>query len=96
MHLNYYYFSIIIFISSILAESLIRALTPDFIDQYFPMKIISNLTPFPTPEGIMLAGMNNAVIPEAISLNTTVIIAVVYVLAFWGIAYFILTKKDIS
>ena len=89
--------SIITFICSIMAESIIRALVPDFIDQYFPMKIISNLTPFPTPDGLMMEQMQGAVIPpEAMSLNTTVIIAVVYVFAFWSISYFILTKKDIK
>ena len=88
--------SIIAFICSILAESIIRALVPDSIDQYFPMKIISNLTPFPTPKGFMMEEMRNAVILDVMSLNTTLIIAVVYILAFWGISYFILTKKDIK
>ncbi len=88
--------SIITFICSILAESIIRALVPDFIDQYFPMKIISNLTPFPTPDGMLVAEMRNAVIPDAMSLNTTLIVAVVYVFVFWGISYFMLTKKDIK
>ena len=84
------------FLCSILAESVIRALVPDTIDQYFPMKIISNLTPFPTPEGMMVAEMKNAVLPDVMSLGTTLSVAVVYVLVFWGIAYFILTKKDIK
>jgi ABC-type transport system involved in multi-copper enzyme maturation permease subunit len=88
--------SIITFICSILAESIIRALIPDTIDQYFPMKIISNLTPFPTPKGLMVADMKNAMLPEVMSLNTTLIVAVIYILAFWGISYFILTKKDIK
>jgi ABC-2 type transport system permease protein len=88
--------SIIMFLSSILAESIIRALVPDFIDQYFPMKIISNLTPFPTPEGMLVAEMKNAVLPDIMSLSTTITVAVIYVLVFWGIAYFILTKKDIK
>lgn len=88
--------SIIMFISSILAESIIRALIPDTIDQFFPMKIISNLTPFPTPKGFMVEELRNAVIPDAMSLNTTLIVAVVYIFVFWGISYFILTKKDIK
>ena len=88
--------SIILFICSILAESVIRALVPDFIDQYFPMKIISNLTPFPTPEGLMVEQLKNSDIPEAMSLGTTLTIAIIYVLAFWGMSYFILTKKDVK
>lgn len=87
--------SIIIFLCSILAESIIRALVPDAIDQYFPMKIISNLTPFPTPEGVTIAEMNT-VVPDVMTLNTTLIIGIVYVFVFWGISYFILTKKDIK
>jgi ABC-2 type transport system permease protein len=88
--------AIITFICSILAESIVRALVPDFIDQYFPMKIISNLTPFPTPKGFMVEDMRNAVIADTMSLNTTLIVAIVYVFLFWGISYFILTKKDIK
>ncbi|MDG1475555.1 MAG: ABC transporter permease [Vicingaceae bacterium] len=88
--------SIIAFICSILAESIVRALIPDAIDQYFPMKIISNLTPFPTPKGFMVEDMRNAVIADTMSLNTTLIVAVIYIFAFWGISYFILTKKDIK
>ncbi|MCB9359938.1 MAG: ABC transporter permease [Flavobacteriales bacterium] len=87
--------SIITFLCSILVESIIRAFVPSPIDQYFPMKIISNLTPFPTPNGIMVNQMGPTA-PETISLATTVIVAVVYILIFWGISYFILTKKDIK
>jgi ABC-2 type transport system permease protein len=88
--------SIITFICSILLESIIRALIPDFIDQYFPMKIISNLTPFPTPKELMMEQMQGAIIPDAIPLNTTLIVAVVYIFVFWGVTYFLLTKKDIK
>ena len=88
--------SIIAFICSIFAEWVIRFLVPDSIAEYFPMKIISNLTPFPTPKGFMVEDMRNAVIADAMSLNTTLIVAVIYIFAFWGISYFILTKKDIQ
>jgi hypothetical protein len=60
------------------------------------MKIISNLTPFPTPDGLMVEEMRDAVIPDAIPLNTTLIVAIAYIFIFWGISYFILTKKDIK
>ena len=88
--------SIITFICSILIESIIRAIIPDVIDQYFPMKIISNLTPFPTPEGFMVQEMKDSIIPNIMSLNTTLIIAVIYIFLFWGLSYVILTKKDIK
>ena len=87
--------SIITFLCSILVESIIRAFVPAPVDQYFPMKIISNLTPFPTPEGLMVNQMGPTM-PEAISLTTTVLVAVIYILIFWGISYYILTKKDIK
>lgn len=88
--------SIITFLCSILIESIIRAFVPFPADQYFPMKIISNLTPFPTPEGFMVNEMKNAVMQDPISLNTTVIVAIVYIIVFWGISFFILSKKDIK
>ena len=88
--------SIILFLCSILIESILRAFVPYPIDQYFPMKIISNLTPFPTPNGLMVNQMKGAIMQDPISLTTTVTMAIVYVLAFWGISYFILTKKDIK
>ncbi len=87
--------SIILFISSIFFESIIRLLIPDTLAQFFPMKIISNLTPFPSPEGVQVAN-TNGVIVEAVSLNTTLLIAVVYIFVFWGISYLLLTKKDIK
>ena len=88
--------SIITFICSILAESILRLLIPDSIDQYFPMKIISNLTPVPTPKGFKIAEIDNSVMQEAINLNTNLMVAVLYVFVFWGVSYFILTKKDIK
>jgi ABC-type transport system involved in multi-copper enzyme maturation permease subunit len=88
--------SIILLMCSILVENMISLLVPESIGQYFPMKIISNLTPFPTPEGVMVEQMKNSVLQEVMSLNTTLAFAVIYVLAFWAIAYFILTKKDIN
>ena len=88
--------SIILFLSSILTESILRSLVPDAIDRFFPMKIISNLTPLPTPKGMMLEQMKGSIVADSMALNTTLIVAIVYILVFWGIAYFILTKKDIK
>ena len=87
--------SIIIFLCSIIGESIIRALVPDQIDMYFPMKIISNLTPFPIPESILdqNIAMGDA---EPISLMTTLAIAAIYIVVFWAMSYLILLKKDIK
>ena len=83
--------SIILFISSIFLESIVRLLVPDKLGQFFPMKIISNLTPVPMAKSIQVM-----VVEESISLNTSLLTAVVYVIAFWGISYFILVNKDIK
>jgi ABC-type transport system involved in multi-copper enzyme maturation permease subunit len=88
--------SLILFICSILVENMIRLLVPEFIGQYFPMKIISNLTPLPIPEGVVVEQMKGSVLQEVMALNTSLIFAVIYILFFWGISYFILKKKDIN
>lgn len=104
--------SIIIFMLSILIESIVQVIIGIFstagIENYFPMEIIANLTPNPIMEAItvnqqaMQAGMQQpgmpppAPIAEAIPLSTNVYIAVAYIIAIWGITYFILTKKDIK
>jgi ABC-type transport system involved in multi-copper enzyme maturation permease subunit len=88
--------SIIIFIFSIILESIIQAFIPDSVDQYFPMEIIANLTPNPLTEMMMPPQMPGMVVPEVLSLNTTLMVAIAYIFAFWGISYFILSKKDIK
>ena len=104
--------SIIIFMLSILIESIIQVIIQIFsksgFENYFPMEIIANLTPNPILESLaanqqmMQAQMQQPgmppppPMPEPISLSTTVIVACVYILVFWGITYFILTKKDIK
>jgi len=87
--------SIILFICSIFVESIIRLFMPDVLAPYFPMKIISNLTPFPSPGGVQVSSIKG-VITDSISLNTSVIVAIIYIISFWGISYIILTKKDIN
>jgi len=87
--------SIILFICSIFVESIIRLFMPGVLALYFPMKIISNLTPFPSPGGIQVSSING-IITDSISLNTSVIVAIVYIISFWGISYIILTKKDVN
>jgi len=83
--------SIILFICSIFFEFIIRSLIPDNIDKFFPMKIISNLTPIPAPEGVQMDSL-----VESLPLNANLAIAVVYILIFWGLSYFIIANKDIK
>ena len=87
--------SIILFICSIFVESIVRLFMPDVLAPYFPMKIISNLTPFPSPGGVQVSSING-VITDSISLNTSAIVAIIYIISFLGISYIILTKKDIN
>lgn len=87
--------SIILFICSIFVESIVRLFMPDMLAPYFPMKIISNLTPFPSPGGVQVSSING-VITDSISLNTSAIVAIIYIISFLGISYIILTKKDIN
>ena len=83
--------SIIIFTFSIFFESILSYFVPDAIAQFLPLKIISNLTPVPTPKGIQIA-----VLAEAIPLNTSLMIVVIYILAFWGISFLTLNYKDVE
>ncbi len=96
--------SIIIFMFSILIESIIQVFVPGSIEKYFPMEIIANLTPNPLvsnmmPDPSQLPPGATVQMPpmfETIPLSTTVMVAAIYILAFWGVTYFILTKKDIK
>ena len=96
--------SIIIFMLSILIESIIQIFVPGSIEKYFPMEIIANLTPNPLMSNMMPdpsqlpPGATVQVPPmfESLPLSTTVLVASMYILVFWGVTYFILTKKDIK
>ncbi len=95
--------SIIIFLFSILIESIIQVFVPYPIDKYFPMEIIANLTPNPLVSNMMkqaqqmpIQDIQNQPMFDQIPLTTTVWVAVIYILVFWSISYFILTKKDIK
>ena len=81
----------IIFIFSIFFESILSYFVPDAIAPFLPLEIISNLTPVPTPKGIQVP-----ILAEAIPLNTSLMIAVIYILAFWGISFLTLNYKDVK
>lgn len=97
--------SIIIFMLSILIESIIQIFVPAGIERFFPMEIIANLTPNPIYQSMMVQAqqmqnmqMNGQVTPpqmDMLSLGTTIMVASIYIMLFWGVTYFILTKKDI-
>jgi len=91
--------SIILFLASIAIESIIQFAIPYPFDKYFPMETIANLTPNPFLNPIeMQPGIEvaNPLAQAQIPFNTTLIVSIIYIFIFWGITYFILTKKDIK
>lgn len=92
--------SIILFIFSIFLEGIARTIlrvttgTP-LISDFFPMHIISNLTPFPTPSGMLVDQLKEAVTRDSMPLDTSVIVAVIYIVIFSSFSYWFLEKKDI-
>ncbi len=101
--------SIILFLLySFPTEPIIRSFFSENIRQYFPIKIISNLTPKPeifnlqqsanfhSPSGdnfINIQGIN--IVPEQLSLQSTTVIAIAYILFFITISIFIMKKRNL-
>jgi len=92
--------SIIIFIFSIFIENIIKTIikvtTNLNITDYFPMEIISNLTPVPFPKGVLTNQIKNEIIKDSVSMQTSVIIAVTYIVIFSAFSYWLIEKKDIK
>lgn len=94
--------SIIIFMLSILIESIIQVFVPGNIEKYFPMEIIANLTPNPLVSNMMPdmsqlpPGTEIPPMFEQMPLSTTIFVATIYILVIWAATYFMLTKKDIK
>jgi len=89
-------------------EPIIRSFFSKNIRQYFPIEIISNLTPKPdifnlqqqtnfhSPSGnnfINLQGID--IVPNQLSLQTTTIIAFAYIIIFIGVSLFIMKKRNL-
>lgn len=97
--------SIILFLLYfIFIEPIFRAFCPVVIRPWFPVKIIRHLTP--VPEVLRMttsSGGNNAnmtfeklgIMPAQLSMHTTVIMAVIYILIFIFLIFFLIRKKDI-
>ena len=91
----------------IMIEPIIRAFFPSSIDKFFPVKIISNLTPIPDFFGIAASDLiqvnngssnsisNMGILPEHLSLGPAVLVSIVYVIAFYLISRYILLKLDL-
>lgn len=90
-------------------EPIIRGLLPDEIIRYFPMKVISNLTPLPARDLFQMdtqsqfyGNMNgqtyqmpvNQEIVADLSLTTNTTLAVIYIAIFISLSYIIVKKKN--
>lgn len=90
--------AIILFIFSIIMEGIVRAFIPDQVDQYFPMKILSNLIPNPVETKLMqMLPQQPGQAAEAFSIPITenTIIALGYIVIFIILSYIILKKRDL-
>jgi ABC-2 type transport system permease protein len=92
----------------ILIEPILRKFFPHDVRQYFPVKIISNLTPMPefltvTSEESFLGGSGKSnldfdvigIRPEPLPLFTTVIMAIFYIALFAFLTSLIIRRRDL-
>lgn len=92
----------------IMIEPIFRLFLPKLVRPYFPVKVISGLTP--VPEFLSLAsdksfistnGQNQldfesmGILPEAIPLHTSLILSVLYISLFVIASWYIVKKKDL-
>ena len=86
-------FSVVIFLSYVaLIERIFSAFIPDNIDIYFPMNVITNLTPIPAKKLMELAaGVEMYDIP----ITTGSFIAIGYCLLFCLISYYLIKVRDV-
>jgi len=86
-------------------EPILRAFFPSSVDRFFPIKIISNLTPMPdflditTREMIQINGkspslQNMGLLPETFSVGTSTLICLAYILIFYIIIKLIIERRN--
>jgi len=88
----------------IMIEPIIRGLCPVEIRPWFPVKIISHLTPFPeilqitsgeALESNMMSFENIGLRANQLEDSTTIIMAVIYIIGFAALTYLIVRRKDL-
>ena len=92
----------------IFIEPILRKFFPQDVRQYFPVRIISNLTPMPefltvTSEESLLGSLDNSnltldaigIRPEPLPLGITVVLAVLYITLFAFLTSLIVRKRDL-
>lgn len=89
----------------VIIEPVIRGLSPGVIRPWFPVKIISHLTP--PPEILKLAANTNeqvssaltfeglGIIPKQLPLNINLMMAMLYMLLFGSLIWTLIRKKDL-
>lgn len=87
---------------SLIIERLLAAFTPDAIDAWFPVCLLSDLIKFPFPEQEGVSPDQIEQMAEGLGMHIqngaewgNVGIAVIYAFAFLGGSYLLLTKRDI-
>ena len=86
-------------------EPILRAFFPDSIDRFFPIKIISNLTPLPDFLGITSKQMiqingkspsfqDMGLMPETISVWAATLVCIAYIVLFYFISKYIIKSKS--
>lgn len=98
--------SIVVFILFFFpGEPILRAFFPDTIDRFFPIKIISNLTPMPDFLGITSKQMiqingqspsfqNLGLMPETLSVWVASLVCFAYIVLFYFISRYIIERKN--
>ncbi|HNV51766.1 MAG TPA: hypothetical protein PKM28_02650 [Tenuifilaceae bacterium] len=91
----------------IMIEPIIRIFFPDNIDVFFPMKLISNLTPMPDFMGMLTEEFSNMQgvdpnsvqqlqsIPDGIPVSLSVPVCLVYIVVFIVSSRLILKYRDL-
>jgi len=86
-------------------EPILRAFFPDSIDRFFPIKIISNLTPMPDFLGIASKQMiqingkspsfqSMGLMPDTISVWAATLVCLAYIVLFYFLSKYIIERKN--
>lgn len=90
-----------------LIEPIFRAFFPSSIDKFFPVKIISNLTPVPDFFGIAAGDLiqiksssptdlySMGILPEHLELGPSIIMSIAYIILFYFICRLLLKRMDL-
>lgn len=88
----------------ILIEPVIRGLCPVEIRPWFPVKIISHLTPFPEflkitsgeeLDNSVMTFQNIGIMPQQLESSTTILMAVLYISVFGVLTYLVVKRRDL-